>query len=326
MRAFGYALAALGMAGLFAAEKPAYVTAEKVSGHIGFYTADGKVIKEVSVGGHPHELAFSPDGRYVYCTDNGVLWMTEKTDGGNTVSIIDIAQQKLVGTIDLGKHRRPHGIAAEPKTGNLLITTELPAMLLVADPRTRKVIKEIDIKGKAPHLVKIAPDGVWAYTSNTDTGNVTAVNLTTGEMKLIPVGERPQGMAFSPDGRRMYVTNLNSNSLSIVDTEAKTHIGEIPVGKGPVRVVLSPDGKTAIYALQTGNAVGFANLETRKEELQIPLPGQPVSVTLSQDGKYAFSAVQAEDKIFVIPLATRKIEKVIETPKGAGPDPYLFIK
>ena len=73
-------------------------------------------------------------------------------------------------------------------------------------------------------------------------------------------------------------------------------------------------------------SVSFANLETGKEELQIPLPNQPVSVTLSADGKYAFSAVQADDKIFVIPLATRRIEKIIQTPKGAGPDPYLFIR
>ncbi|MEO8593736.1 MAG: YncE family protein [Candidatus Solibacter sp.] len=309
-----------------AADKPAYVAALKVSGHVGFFDAGGKLIKDVSVGGHPHELAFSPDGRYVYCTDNGVLWMTEAAAGGNTVSIVDIAAQALVGTIDLGKYRRPHGIDTDPKTGNILVTTELPSMLLVADPRTRKVIKEYDIKGKAPHLVKIAPDGVWAYTSNTDTGNLSAVNLQTGEIKLIPVGERPQGLAFSQDGKRLYVTNLNSNSLSIVDTQSRTQIGSIPTGKGPVRVILSPDGKTAIYALQTGEAVGFANLETRQEEGQVKLTGQPVSVTFSADRKYVYSAVQAEDKIFVIPLATRKIERVISTPKGSGPDPYLPLR
>src|SRR4051812_43521185 len=73
MRVAWIAIAALGLAGVvYTAEKPVYVTAEKVSGHIGFYDANHKVLKEVSVGGHPHELAFSPDGRYVYCTDNGV--------------------------------------------------------------------------------------------------------------------------------------------------------------------------------------------------------------------------------------------------------------
>ena len=306
--------------------KPAYVAVEKASGHVGFFDAQGKVLKEVAIGGHPHEMSFSPDGRYLYTTDNGVLWMTEGGQGGNTVSIVDTRAETLVGTIDLGKYRRPHGIDTDPKTGNLLVTTELPSMLLMIDPRARKIIREIDIKGKAPHLVKLAADGVWAYTSNTDTGTVSAVNLQTGEVKLIPVGERPQGMAFSPDGRRLYVTNLNSNNITIVDTQAKTRIGDIATGKGPVRIQVTPDGKTLVYCLQVGEAVGFANAETRKEETQIKLPGQPVSLTFSADQRTAFSAVQSQDKIFVIPLATRKIEKVISAPAGAGPDPYLPLR
>ena len=303
--------------------KPGYVAIEKASGNVGFFDAGGKVLKEVKIGGHPHEMVFSPDGRYVYATDNGVLWMTETGQGGNTVSIVDTRTQSLAGTIDLGKYRRPHGIDVDPKTGNLLVTTELPSMLLMVDPRARKVVREYDVKGKAPHLVRLAADGVWAYTSNTDTGTVSAVNLKTSEVTVIRVGERPQGMAFSPDGRFLYVTNLNSDNISIIDTQAKTHAGDIPTGKGPVRIRITPDGKTAVYALQTGEAVGFANTRTRKEEAQVKLTGQPVSLTFSADNRYAFSAVQSQDRIFMIELATRKIEKVISAPPGSGPDPYL---
>ncbi|MEP6716843.1 MAG: YncE family protein [Terriglobia bacterium] len=307
-------------------EKPAYVAVEKISGGVGFFDAAGKFLKEVRIGGHPHEMAFSPDGRYVYTTNNGVLWMTEGGKGGNTLSIVDTRTQTLAGTIDLGKYRRPHGIDVDTATGNLLVTTEFPSMLLVVDPRARKVVKEYDVKGKAPHLVRLAADRVWAYTTNTDTGTLSAVNLQSGEVKVIKVGERPQGMAFSPDGRRLYVTNMNSNSISIIDTQAKTRIGDIATGRGPVRIMVTPDGKTVVYALQVGEAVGFANTESRKEEAQVKLTGQPVSLTFSADNRYAFSSVQSQDKIFVIPLATRKIERTIATPPGSGPDPYLPLR
>ena len=69
--------------------KPGYVAIEKASGHVGFFDSGGKILKEVKIGGHPHEMTFSPDGRYLYTTDNGVLWMTETGQGGNTVSIVD---------------------------------------------------------------------------------------------------------------------------------------------------------------------------------------------------------------------------------------------
>ncbi len=193
-------------------------------------------------------------------------------------------------------------------------------------PRTRKIVKDYDIKGKAPHLVKLADDRVWSYTSNTDTGTLSAVNLETLEVKVIPIGERLQGMAFSPDNRRLYVTNLNSDSISVIDTQSKTRIGEIPTGKGPVRIMVTPDGKMLVYALQTGEAVGFANAETGKEETQVKLTGQPVSLTFSKDNQYAFSAVQSQDNIFVISLRSRKIERIISTPPGSGPDPYLPLR
>jgi YVTN family beta-propeller protein len=306
-----------------AAVKPSYVAVEKVSSHVGFYDADGKCLKEVKVGEHPHEMVFSPDGRYLYTTDNGVLWMTEKAQGNNTVSIVDTQSETNAGTIDLGKYRRPHGIDIDPQTGNLLVTTELPSALLSIDPRAKKVLKAYDVKGQAPHIVRLLPDRVWAFTSNTDTGTVSAVNLQTSEVKVIPVGKRPQGAAFSPDYRRLYVTNLDSDSISVIDTAAKTKIADIPTGKGPVRIAVTPDGNTVVYALQPGKAVGFANTKTMKEEAQVALTGEPVSLNFTADRKYALSSVQSQDKVFVIPLATRKIERVIQTPAGSGPDPYV---
>jgi hypothetical protein len=55
----------------------------------------------------------------------------------------------------------------------------------------------------------------------------------------------------------------------------------------------------------------------------IDLGGNPLSLTTTRDGKHAFAAVQDQDKVFVISVPDRKIERVIETPKGAGPDPVI---
>ncbi len=275
------------------------------------------------MGAHPHEMAFSPDGRTVYVTDNGVLWMTETGPGGNTVSIVDIRAEKNVGRIDLGEYRRPHGIAMDPKTGHLLVTTERPSALLVVDPRARKVLRKLATGGEAPHMVLPDREGRWAYVSNTNTGAIGAVDLESGQVKLIPVGARPQGAAFSPDFTRLYVANSGGASITVIDTRKKKAIGEIACGKGPVRLAVTPDGGTIVYALQAGEAVGFANAKTLKQEAEAPLTGQPVSLTLSLDGRTAYSSVQSQDKIFVLSIAGRKVERVIEAPKGSGPDPFL---
>src|SRR4051794_2407917 len=119
------------------AADPSLVIVEKAAGHVGFYDSEGNVLSEVNVGRHPHEMVFSADGRFLFTTDNGVLVMTEKTDGENTVSIVDVTKREKAGTVDLGVHRRPHGIDFDPASGHVLVTTELPSALLIVDPKQR---------------------------------------------------------------------------------------------------------------------------------------------------------------------------------------------
>ncbi len=69
--------------------------------------------------------------------------------------------------------------------------------------------------------------------------------------------------------------------------------------------------------------MGFADVASRKEVKQIPLGGPAVSLTMSRDGRVVYSSVQEQDKIFVISVPDRKILRVIQTPKGSGPDPVI---
>jgi hypothetical protein len=108
------------------AQDAALLILHKGSSSLGFYTDDGKLLARVPVGAHPHEMVLSSDGRYVYTTDNGTMKIEQAGTGGNTVSIIDIPGRKKVGEISTGKFRRPHGIDLDRKTGNLLVSCELP--------------------------------------------------------------------------------------------------------------------------------------------------------------------------------------------------------
>ena len=298
---------------------------EKVSSTVSFYTTGGKKLATIKVGQHPHEMALSRDGRQLYVSDNGVLWMTDAGQGGNSVTIIDVAKREKAGVIDLGKYRRPHGIAVDGKSGRLVVTTELPHGLLMLDPGSRKVVRNYDTKGTGPHMVTVDGAAEWAYASNTNTNTLAAVNLKTAEVRLIPVGRRPQGSVFSHDGKTLYLTNSESGSISIVDAAAGKVTATIGTGKGPGRVALTPDQSALVYNLQTGNAVGFADLKTRKQVTEIALPGPPMSLTLSPDGKRAYAGIQSLDQIAVIDVANRKLARMLTLPKGSGPDAVLEV-
>ena len=307
------------------AEQTLLLVSQKAGSSVGFYTPEGKHLTTVEVGTHPHELVISADRRFAYTTDNGTMQIEHAGEGGNTVSVIDLHARKRVAVISLGRYYRPHGIDIDPATGNLLVTTENPDQLLVVDPKTQKVLRTYDTKGQTPHIVAAARDGKWAYVSNARSGNVAAIELATGNVKLIPAGGRPEGSVLSKDGKRLYVANRDSSELTIIDTEKKANIGTIKTGEGPVRVGLSADEKFAIYGMIGAMKVGFADLQARKEVALVDLGGPLVSLHTSPDGKWAFAAAQDDDTVFVISLVDRKLHHKFKTTPGAGPDPVQQI-
>jgi YVTN family beta-propeller protein len=56
----------------------------------------------------------------------------------------------------------------------------------------------------------------------------------------IPVGDSPFLVAVTPDGKHVYVTNLSSNSVSVIDTASNTVAATVPVGSNPVGVGIVP--------------------------------------------------------------------------------------
>jgi YVTN family beta-propeller protein len=304
-----------------AGETPAMAVVEKKSGKVAFYSTSGNRLNEVKVGIFPHEMAWSPDRRLLYVTDNGLLWMTDEGEGSNTISIIDAAARQKVGVIDLGMYHRPHGIAVLPTTGRLIVTIENPNGLLLIDPVARRVLRKYGVKGEHPHMVLLGPKAATAWASNTNSGVIAVVNLTSGEVeKIIPTGKNPQGGVMTRDSNWVYLTNNASNTISVIDTNQRAVAGNIETGDGPARIALTPDERTLVYNLQAGERVGFADVGTRMETTRIKLPGRPLSLSLSKDGRIAYLGVQDSDKIAIVSVPERKIMSVIDTPTGAGPD------
>lgn len=308
------------------AQEVALVVVEKKASEVGFYTSAGERVAGVAVGETPHEMALDPNGRYLYVSDNGVLWMDYQGPGGNTISIIDLATRRKVGVIPTGKYHRPHGMSIDPATRRMIVTSENPDSLFLVDLDSRSVIEAYDNGGKAPHMVMFDRAGEWAFASNTNSDNIGAVRIGFGDVETIPGCDRPQGGVLTKDGSRYYVTCSDSATIQAIDVAARRAVGEIRTGAGVNRVVLTPDEKTLVYSIGgDGTQLGFADVSSMKETGRVDLGGSPLSCSLSKDGRYAFAGVQDNDEIYVASVGERKIVQVIKTPEGHGPDPVMEI-
>ncbi len=85
-------------------------------------------------------------------------------------------------------------------------------------------------------------------------GTVSVIDATNKVVATIKVGLAPFGVAVTPDGSTVYVTNLN-NTVSVIATATNAVSATISVGNGPVGVAVKPDGSKVYVANQFDNNV-----------------------------------------------------------------------
>jgi len=100
----------------------------------------------------------------------------------------------------------------------------------------------------------------------------------------IPLSAKPVGLALSPSGDRLYVANLGSDSISVVDTASDTVLGTTPVGDAPYRVVITPDGSRLYACEYFGGTIRCLDAETMALIDVIPFAGNPLGLAISPDG------------------------------------------
>ncbi|MBE0593099.1 MAG: esterase-like activity of phytase family protein, partial [Gemmatimonadales bacterium] len=157
-------------------------------------------IARVPTGFAPHEVAVSADGRHAFVTDYGTA-----DRPGNTVTIVDLGTMSALGSIDLGEHTRPHGIATAAD-GTVWVTTEGSRHVLQLDPDGRRVLRAVRTGQQVTHQVVVVEDAGRAYTANIGSGTVTVVDAATGTVVAhVSTGAGAEGIAVSPDGAKVYV-------------------------------------------------------------------------------------------------------------------------
>ncbi|MFC9915693.1 serine/threonine-protein kinase [Streptomyces sp. NPDC127197] len=144
----------------------------------------------------------------------------------------------------------------------------------------------------------------------------------------IRVGDRPEGVAVSPDGRWAYVTNSGSDSVSVIDTATNRPLGNhIRVGDLPKGVVVSPEDGRRVYVTNMGSdSVSVINTETNRPlGNPIRVGDRPEGVAVSPDGSRVYVTNSGSDSVSVINTETNRPLgnpiRVGDSPKGVVVSP-----
>jgi YVTN family beta-propeller protein len=139
-------------------------------------------------------------------------------------------------------------------------------------------------------------------------------------------GSNPKQVAFSPDGREIWVSLLGGRGVEVFDVASRRRTAVVRLGRhGAVEVIFSRDGRT-VYASQMESASVFEiDRQTHRVRRQLPTKGTWSKVmALSPDEKTLYVANWVSNNVSEIDLAAGRVRRLlatVTTPRGLYPTP-----
>jgi YVTN family beta-propeller protein len=200
-------------------------------------------VKSIRTEGGIHNVYVTPDGKFVVA---GSI-------PGRKVTVIDQKTEEIVWTVPTRDGVRPMAFETNPDGSTKRIFVQLSGFngFVPIDFATHALGEEVKLpevstaervteglQGAPAHGLAVTPDGKTLCVLSKMNSRMYQYSLP--DLKLIgetKVGHHPDWVTLTPDGKRAYVANAGSNSVSVVDLATRKELTQIKVGQVPKRNV-----------------------------------------------------------------------------------------
>lgn len=260
-------------------------------------------------------LVFSADEKFLYASggnDNRILKYAVHPAGPHALALVD--------SIVLGKKWpekiSPAGLALDDRRGILYVVTKDNNSLYIVDVASRAIVRRISLGGEA-YTCLLSKDGSELYITCWGCDRLlvfdTKKRSFTGDG--IPVGDNPNDMCLSKNGRWLFVANANDNSVSVMDIRDRKVVETLNAalfpnslpGSTTNALALSADDKTLYVANADNNCLAVFDVSS---------PGAGLSKGFIPVGWYPTAVQVVGNRIWV---ANGKGFTSLANPRGPNP-------
>jgi YVTN family beta-propeller protein len=199
-----------------------WVTSEATQTVLELDARSGAVLKSWETGQEvSHMVVPTPDEKKLYVANIR----------SGSVSVITRSSEK-VDTIKTGAGAE--GIDVSPDGQEVWVGNRADHTLTIIDPRTDRVVANMESGGQMPIRVRFTPDGRQVWVSNATSNTVTVFDVASRQrVGAIPVGAVPVGIEISPDGKRVFVACTNDDRIKVIDALKRRVVATYRPGKEP---------------------------------------------------------------------------------------------
>ena len=274
----------------------------------------------------PFNLAITKDGQRLFIA----------CEGSDSVIVVNTDIHRVVAEIKI--ENLPHAVVLSPDETRVYAANRGTDTVSVIDANTYEVLTTIAV-GDEPHEMALNNAGDILYVANAASYDVSIVDLKQNrEVKRLSAARGTWGIAPSPDGKRLFVSNNLSHYVKFREP-SKSEVTVIDADRGVVTdrimipsanlvqgVAVAPDDEFALVTLirtknlvpmtrvmqgwVITNGIGVLWKDGRVDQLLLDevnnFFADPTDVVITPDGKYAYVSAGGIDKVAVIDLDKMK--------------------
>jgi YVTN family beta-propeller protein len=214
-----------------------------------------KIVADVDFGHgvRPHLAVLDPA--------TGLLYVTTELD--NTVTLIDPATRKIVGTVPTGQEQS-HMLALSHDGRRGYTANVGPGTVSVLDMESRRTLAVIPI-AKSVQRISISNDDKLVFTSDQTLPQLAVIDTAARRVSTwVPLPGTGYGSAPTLDGRSLLVAIPSTNQVAVVDLSTLKVVRRIAVPSAPQEILVRPDGKVAYVSCNQSGKVAAIDLSQWK--------------------------------------------------------------
>lgn len=303
-----------------------------------------QVAWRLALGGEPHSVLLSTDGREAYVTETAA----------DQLAIVDARGHSVSATVPVGTHPTAMALDLSSSPTVLYVTEQGGDAVAVVDPSARRLVTTIRV-GLHPAGVAVAGSGsgvsngndAEVYVANSDSDTVSVIGAHERRViATIAVAGGPLGVVVPATGGVAYVTTRAGDVIAL-SLARHTVLGTVLHTAGDVLGTMDYDAVTGqIYVPDlTANVVDvLAPVAAGSEDTNgttiatFTIPHEPArvlshfaapaAVAITFDGAYGFVAERGSGQVAMTDAASHAVLAVIAvggTPQAiiTGPNPPL---
>jgi len=241
----------------------------------------------------------------------------------DTLSFIDTSTGVTEAKLEVDSN--PHEIAITADGRTSFVTNSGGNSVSIIDNTSPREIDRITHPDfHFPHGVGLSHDDSELLIAATRSNRVLVFDVASREPKeVISTHQKSTHMIyFDPSKSRVFVPNIGSHNITILDASDRTLITHLPTGRGPEGAGVHPDGESLYVANQHDNTLQIIDLETLDTTFERKIGTCPIRVAFSPDGSYAFVPNRESNDVSIIDC--ERPWEIKRIPTGIWPGGTVF--